>query len=145
MTVSVAGVPAAGSRAVAYLRATATNSPARQDVEPDRTAQVLFANAFGLVVRRRFRPDVPIGEIARAVTNARRRHPELALSAVALGPMEAEMLIRHALSETVPIDGIPMARIIATHVVMFASLVDELALTDDELDELIAEADANCS
>jgi hypothetical protein len=38
-----------------------------------------------------------------------------------------------------------MARIIATHVVMFASLVDELALTDDELDELIAEADANCS
>jgi hypothetical protein len=130
--------------AAAYLRATATNSAAGRDVELDYAARVLFASAFGLAVRRRFRPGAPIADIAGAVANASRRHRSLAFSAVAADPLEAEMLIRDALHEAVPIEGIPMARIVTTHVVMFASLVDELALTDDELDELIADADALC-
>jgi hypothetical protein len=126
--------------AAAYLRATATNNPAGRDVEIDYAAREFFAGAFELAVRRRFRPGTPIGDIAGAVANACRRHQPLALSAVALSVMEAEMLIREALGDVVPIEGIPMARVVATHVVMFASIVEELALTDDELDGLIAEA-----
>jgi hypothetical protein len=128
----------------AYLRAMATNSAVAVDADLDYPARVLFASAFGVAVRRRFRPGCPVGDIARTVANARRRHPPLALSAVALGPLEAEMLVRDALCEAVPIEGIPMPRVVATHLVLFASIVEELALTDDELDELIAEADARC-
>ena len=130
--------------AAAYLRATATNNAVGRDVELDYAARALFSSAFGLAVRRRFRPGAPVGDIARLVANARWRHQQLALSAIALSAMEVEMLIREALGEEVPTEGIPLARIIATYVVMFASIVEELALTDDELDELIAEADALC-
>jgi hypothetical protein len=54
---------------------------------------------------------------------------------------EAEMLIREALGERVPTADITPAQLVTVHVLMFAVLVDEMALTDDELAELIADAE----
>jgi hypothetical protein len=51
------------------------------------------------------------------------------------------MLVRDALGETVPVAGIDREQVVAAHVLLFAAFVDELALTDDELDELIARAE----
>jgi hypothetical protein len=124
------------SAAADYLRATAINRPAGWDVTPDRAARTLFARAFALAVRRRFRAESPVADIARTVTEACRRH-----AALALCPLETEMLVRAALGEPVPIQDIAPDRVVATHVVIFTTLVEALALTDDERDDLIAAAE----
>ena len=117
-----------------YLRATAVND--RVDELHEDSARNIFARAFVSVVRLRFLPDTPLVAIARSVKAAARRHPALAVRV-----REAEMLIREALGECVPTAGITTEQAMAVHVLLFASLVDELALTDDELDELIADAE----
>jgi len=138
----MAGVAGASARAVprtapgAFLRATAINHVAGREIRPDYESRVFFYCAFELAVRRRFRHDTPVMDIARSVNVAARRH-----ALVALPPLEAEMLVRDALGEAVPIEGIPLTKIVAAHVVIFAALADEMGLTDDELDALIAEAE----
>jgi hypothetical protein len=124
------------SAAGAFLKATAANRRAARDVRPDYAARVFFYCAFELVVWRRFRRDSPVAEITRSVAIAGRRHAPVVVPA-----LEAEMLIRDALGEAVPIEGIPLDAIITTHLLVFASLVDELALNDDEVDALIVEAE----
>jgi hypothetical protein len=119
-----------------YLRATAINRPAGWNVRPDHAARAFFARAFTLAVRRRFRPDSPVADIARTVAGGCHRHAALALSA-----LETEMLVRHALGEAVPVEDIPAERVVAAHVIMFVALVDEVALTDDEVDALITTAE----
>jgi hypothetical protein len=119
-----------------YLRATAINRPAGRNVTPDHAARAFFARAFTLAVRRRFRPDSPVADIARTVAGVCHRHGALALSA-----METEMLVRRALGEAVPVEEIPADRVIAAHVIVFVALADEVALTDDEIDELITTAE----
>jgi hypothetical protein len=125
-----------GTPAGAHLRATATNERAAVDLHPDDPARVVFRCAFELAVRRRFRCDSPIAEIARTVANAARRHPLVPVDALA-----AEMLIRDALGEVVPVEETPIPVIVATHVLVFAAICDELALSDDEIDALIATAE----
>jgi hypothetical protein len=125
--------PAAG----AYLRATAANQRAPVDLHPDYPARVVFHCAFELGVRRRFRNDSPIAEIVRTVANAARRHPFVLVDALA-----AEMLIRDVLGDVVPVEEIPLPVIVVTHVLVFAAICDELALSDDEIDTLIAAAEA---
>jgi hypothetical protein len=70
------------------------------------------------------------------VAGCARRHAELTVPV-----REAEMLIREALGERVPTAGIAPAQRVTVHVLLFAALTEELALTDDELDELIADAE----
>lgn len=122
------------SSAGAYLFATATNSPARQI--PGDGARRVFEKAFVLAVRLRFKPETPLAAITASVALAARRHPELGVPV-----REAEMLIREALGERVPTAGITPAQLVTVHVLMFAVLIDEMALTDDELAELIADAE----
>ena len=122
------------SAAGAYLFATATNSPAREI--PDDGARRVFDKAFRLVVRLRFKPRTSLAEIATSIALAARRHPGLGVPV-----REAEMLIREALGERVPTADITPAQLVTVHVLMFAVLVDEMALTDDELAELIADAE----
>jgi len=124
------------SVAAAYLRATAVNDRAARDARPDYRSRVFFYCAFEMAVRRRFHPGSPIAEIARSVVNAGRRH-----APVVVPVLEAEMLVRDALGEAVPIEEIPLETIVTTHVLVFASLVEELVLTDDELDALLAAAE----
>ena len=131
--------PAAGARGPRtpggqFLRATATND--RAGAVPDEAGRAVFGRAFAAAVRRRFRPDTPLPAIAGSVAACARRHAEPTLPV-----REAEMLIREALGETVPTAGIAPAQRVTVHVLMFAALVDELALTDGELDELIAGAE----
>lgn len=127
-----------GPRTVAgaYLRATAINRRAARELRPEYDARVFFYCAFELIVRRRFRWDHPIAEITRSVAAAGRRHAPVIVPA-----LEAEMLIRDALGEAVPIEDIPLDAIVSTHLLVFASLVDELALNDDEVDALLVEAE----
>ncbi len=117
-----------------FLRATATND--RAEVVPGEAAREVFARAFALAAGLRFGPDTPLRVIAGTVAACARRHAELTVPV-----REAEMLIREALGETVPTAGIEPAERVTVHVLMFAALVEELALTDDELDELIADAE----
>ena len=129
---AVAGGPT--SPAGVYLRATATNVPA--DARLDDESRRVFAHAFRLAVAMRFGPDSPLSEIALAVARAAERH-----AAVGLAAREAEMLVRDALGETVPVAGIETDQIVAAHVLLFTAFVDEMALIDDELDELIVAAE----
>ena len=119
-----------------FLRATATND--RAEATPDETACEVFARAFALAVGLRFRPGTPLVSIAATVAACARRHADLTVPV-----REAEMLIREALGETVPTAGIAPAQRVTVHVLLFAALVEELALTDDELDELIAGAESS--
>jgi hypothetical protein len=119
-----------------FLRATATNH--RAEAVPDDAARGVFARAFALAVGLRFRPDTPLTVIAGSVAGAARRHTQLTVPV-----REAEMLIREALGETVPTAGIDPAQRMVVHVLIFTAVVEELALTDDELDELIADAETS--
>jgi hypothetical protein len=125
--------------AAAYLRAVA------RDIAPDHfgtpsrpvddDALRLWKAAFGVAVRRRFDPGSPLAEITRTVTAAVQ-----AYEVVAPPPLETEMLVRAELGETVPIGEIHPSVTVVIHLLMFATLVEELALVDDELDDLIAQA-----
>ena len=119
-----------------YLLATAVNQPGPVDLHPDHPARVVFYCAFETAVRRRFRADSPTADIVRTVANAARRHPFVPMDALA-----AEMLVRDALGEVVPVEELPLPVIVATHLVVFAAICDELALTDEEIDILIAPAE----
>jgi hypothetical protein len=119
-----------------HLRAIALND--RAGDLPGGPALEVFARAFTAAVRLRFRPDTPLIAVAGSVAAAARRH-----AALALPVREAEMLIREALGEAAPTAGISATQAMVVHMVMFAALVDELALTDDEIDELIADAEVS--
>jgi hypothetical protein len=127
-----------------YLRAAARDdAPARfgtPPVEVDEAARRVWTIAFGLAARRRFDLDSPLPEISRTVAAAVHGH-----AAAALPILDAEMLVRDALGEPVPTDGIDPGVLVGVHLLLFASLVDELALGDGELDGLIAEAEESAA
>jgi len=123
-----------------YLRAIADDTDARLGTaggQVDDETRRVWAAAFGLAARRRFDPDAPLAEISRTVATAVHEH-----AAVALPPLETEMLVRAALGERVPVDEIGPTVLTAVHLLLFVSLTDELALAGPELDTLIAEAEA---
>jgi hypothetical protein len=123
-----------------YLRATARDdTPSRfgtPAAEVDDAARAVWKIAFGLAVTRRFEPGSALAEISRSVAGAVHEH-----SVAALPMLDAEMLVRDALGETVPLEDIDPGVLIAVHLLVFASLIDELALGDGELDGLIAQAE----
>jgi hypothetical protein len=129
----VHGIHTAAGR---YLQRVAyADAPARAEAPTSATRHV-WEIAFGLAARRRFEPDSPLAEIRRTVWATLHRQ-----SAVALPPLTAEMLIRAALGEEVPVDEIDDTVRTGAHLLLFARLVDELALTDDELEGLVMEAE----
>jgi hypothetical protein len=123
-----------------YLRQAARDdAPSRfgsPDGEVDESARRVWEIAFGLAVRRRFEPDTALAEISRTVATAVHEH-----AAAALPILDAEMLVRAALGEVVPVGDIDGSVLLGVHLLLFASLADELALGDAELDQLIAEAE----
>jgi hypothetical protein len=123
-----------------YLRAAAVEeAPARLGTPPgpvDDFARRVWRTAFGLAVRRRFEPASPLAEISRTVATAVHLHEPAGLP-----PIEVEMLIRAELGEQVPVDELDPEVTLGTHLLVFASLVDELALGDRELDDLVTEAE----
>jgi hypothetical protein len=124
-----------------YLRATARDeTPAHYggaDGGVDDAARRVWRIAFGLAVGRRFDLESPLAEISRTAAVAVRDH-----AVAGLPPLEAEMLVRDALGEPVPVDEIGPEVLVGVHLLVFASLADELALGDAELDALIAEAES---
>ena len=135
--------PSAGqvsTEAGRYLRAAARDdAPAKFGSPPghvDDAARQVWEVAFGLAVRRRFEAEAPLAEISRTVAKAVHEH-----AAAALPMMDAEMLVRGALGEKVPVDEIEADVQVGVHLLLFASLVDELALGDAELEALVAEAE----
>jgi hypothetical protein len=123
-----------------YLRAAAVDeAPARFGTPPgpvDDYARRVWHTAFGLAVRRRFEPDSPLAEISRTVAAAVHAHEVAGLPAI-----DVEMLVRAELDEQVPIADIDPTVLIGVHLLIFASLVDELALGDGELDDLVTRAE----
>jgi hypothetical protein len=123
-----------------YLRAAAGDeAPARFGTPSgpvDDYALRVWHNAFGLAVRRRFEPGSPLAEISRTVAAAVHAHEAAALPAI-----DAEMLVRAELGERVPVGELDPAVEVGVHLLVFASLVDELALGDGELDALVTEAE----
>lgn len=127
-----------------YLRQAARDDAPAKYGEPtgevDDSARRVWEIAFGLVVRRRFDPETPLAEISRTVATAVHEH-----AAAALPMLDAEMLVRHALGELVPVGDLDGGCLVAVHLLLFASIADELALGDEELDAIIAEAEEKSS
>ena len=96
----------------------------------DDYARRVWQCAFGLAVRRRFEPDSPLAEISRTVALAVHAHESAGLPVI-----DAEMLVRAELGETVPVGELDPAVLLGVHLLVFASLVDELALGDEEEDQ----------
>ncbi|MGK5679105.1 hypothetical protein [Actinoplanes sp. URMC 104] len=129
--------PAHGVRTEAgrHLQLVASRGAPAQHDSPDDAARRVWEIAFGLAARHRFEPDSPLAEIRRTVVGTLREHPAVAR------PLDAEMLVREALGEKVPVDEITGPVRTGVHLLLFARLVDELALTDGELESLIAQAE----
>ena len=119
-----------------YLQRVAHEDAPPRDGAPTSATRHVWKIAFGLAARRRFEPDSPLAEIRRTVTATQRRHPTAALP-----PLAAEMLVREALGEIVPVDEIDETVRSGVHLLIFARLVDELALTDGELEDLVVQAE----
>ncbi|MEV4349633.1 hypothetical protein AB0J83_34680 [Actinoplanes sp. NPDC049596] len=119
------------------LRAVARHDvPVRLGVPAGDTERRVWEIAFGLMVRRRFTPESPLAEIGRSVATAVNYH-----AAAALPALDAEMLVREALGEKVPVDDIDETVRAGVHLLLSASLADELAMTDGELDGLVRQAE----
>ncbi|WP_433370224.1 hypothetical protein ACQPZX_45110 [Actinoplanes sp. CA-142083] len=129
-----------GTEAGRYLRQAARDEAPSRFGSPageiDDSARRVWEIAFGLVVRRRFEPGTALAEISRTVATAVHDH-----AAAGLPILDAEMLVRAALDEIVPVGDIDGGVLVAVHLLLFASLADELALGDAELDQIIAEAE----
>lgn len=123
-----------------YLRAVAGDeAPARFGTPPaqvDGYARQVWRCAFGLAVRRRFEPGSPLAEISRTVAAAVHVHELAGLPAI-----DAEMLVRAELGEAVPVGELDPEVTVGVHLLIFASLVDEMALGGGELDDLVTEAE----
>ncbi len=119
-----------------YLRAAARGESLTRHRVTDDAAVRVWEIAFGLAARRRFDPAVPLAEVGRSVATALRDR-----CAAAVPPLDAEMLVRDALGEPVPLEELDPARRIVVHLLLFAAFTDELALGDNELDTLVAEAE----
>jgi len=132
--------PPAWTTAGDYLRAAAVDeAPARFGTPSgpvDDYARRVWHTAFRLAVRRRFEPDSPLAEISRSVATAVHVHETAGLPAI-----DVEMLVRAELGEQVPVDDFEPDVLTGAHLLVFASLVDELALGDRELDDLVTEAE----
>ena len=102
----------------------------------DDHARRVWRHAFGLAVRRRFEPASPLAEISRVVAAAVRSDEQAGLTV-----LEAEMLVRAELGEAVPVDEMAPAVRDGVHLLLFAFLVDELALGDGELETLVTKAE----
>jgi hypothetical protein len=137
---TVAGGHPPWTNAGDYLRAAAGDeAPARFGTPSgpvDDYARRVWHHAFGLAVRRRFEPGSPLAEISRTVATAVHAH-----EAAALPVIDAEMLVRAELGEAVPVDELDPAVLTGVHLLLFASLADEMALSDGELDDLVTEAE----
>ena len=121
------------------LGAAREDGPGRFGTPPspvDDHARRVWRHAFGLAVRRRFEPDSPLAEISRVVAAAIHAGESAGLPVLA-----AEMLVRAELGETVPVDEIAPAVRAGVHLLLFVSLVDELALGDGELETLMTRAE----
>ncbi|GAB2628407.1 hypothetical protein Aab01nite_22180 [Paractinoplanes abujensis] len=129
-------VPGIHTAAGRYLQRVAYEDAPAHSEEPTSATRQVWEIAFGLAVRRRFDPDSPLAEIRRTVTTTLREH-----SAAAVPPLAAEMLIRDALGETVPVEELGDAVRSRAHLLLFAGLVDELAMTDGELEALVVQAE----
>lgn len=129
----VHGIHTAAGR---YLQRVAYEDAPAHGEEPTSATRHVWEIAFQLAVRRRFEPDSPLAEIRRTVSTILRQH-----ASAALPPLAAEMLIRDALDEAVPVDEISDPVRSRAHLLLFAGLVDELAMTDGELESLIVEAE----
>ena len=141
---AVGGAGAIVTEAGRYLRQAARDEAPSRFGSPagdvDESARRVWQIAFGLMVRRRFEPDSALAEISRSVAIAVHDH-----AAAGLPILDAEMVARAALGETVPVGDIDEGVLIAVHLLLFASLADELALGDPELNAIIAEAEEKAS
>ena len=133
------GSPLVGTSAGHHLQAVARDEESARYGTPagpvDDTARRVWEIAFGLMVKRRFDSDSPLTEVSRTVGRAVHDH------GARLPLLAAEMLVRAALEERVPLDELDPSVRVGTHLLLFATLADELALTDGELDSLIRQAE----
>jgi hypothetical protein len=97
----------------------------------------------GRYLRQAARDEAPArfgSPVSRTVAAAVHEHALFGLPMI-----DAEMLVRAALGETVPTDEIDAGVLVGVHLLLFASLIDELALGDAELDLLIAQAEESAA
>jgi hypothetical protein len=137
-----------GSRATAWVRAFLRGDRASLNelgpngqlppADAELAGRILLA-AFDLVIPRWFNKDTPIRQITVEMLEVRAR-----IGAKAAQPVIVmEMVVRKALGETVPVDDLDEYVLAKAKAGVLAQYVHSVGLLDDELDELVAEAERN--
>jgi hypothetical protein len=134
--------PLGTSAAGKWIRATVRSDVAamRRTEEAAVGAEItsLVEIAFQLMVHRRFAAGCERAEITRHVLGIRQRY-----GAAKAGPViDAEMVIRRELGESVPIDDLDDSVVLRLKMLILEQLVHDMGMFDDELDELVQAAEA---
>jgi hypothetical protein len=128
------------STAARWLRAVVRNdADARRalgDMFDEDELYPLVGSAFSLAVARRFSPNCDVRAITRQALGVRQRYADRSPQL-----LQMEMVVRRELGESVPVDDLRPDRVLLIKMWIFEQLVYDLGLFDDELDELIAEAE----
>lgn len=107
------------------------------DAHAQQTLYEMIFYAFREAVERRFTADTDVREITAFLAQPRPRlTPELTLA-----PLEAEALIRSALGETGLVQSIGTQQVVTLRMQLFVYLVEDLALSDEDLDRLLIDAE----
>jgi hypothetical protein len=93
-------------------------------------------NAFQIALRMRFPTDGDVRDITRFVHDI-----DPILGHRGVGPLEVEAKIREALGEDVSTEGIDVNATIAISRLVLGLVVDDLGLTQDDIDNVVAEAE----
>lgn len=114
---------------------------AAEELGPART-QALIAATFTLAANRKFGSGARPREITQYVAEFRERYGE---QGQRIKPMVAEALIRGSLGEHSLLEGLPDDEVIPTEIALSFAITKDLALTDEQLEAFITEADGLAS
>jgi hypothetical protein len=137
--------PVAASAVGKWIRAVVRNDNVAMrrlgEQFPDEDLDPVVDAVFSLAVRRRFSQALPTGDITRQMLGIRQRY-----GASRVRPLlEMEMVVRRELGERVPIDDLDDSTVSKIKIFVFEQIVHDLALFDDELDELIVLAESHAA
>lgn len=134
--------PATASLAGQWIKATVKNDKHAllrlENQVRDEELSVLIDAVFTLAVRTRFSPSGSLDDITRQMLGIRQRYDAKLVRPI----LEMEMVVRKELGEYVPIDDLSSTTTSVIKLLVIEQIVYDMALFDDEIDDLIGRAES---